>query len=65
MRMYHLLKSTEREQEKKDIFSNCPHWPYHMDRDINHVKNEAIVTREDGFSIEYSVVHLMRVKELT
>lgn len=36
-----------------------------MDRDINHVKNEAIVTREDGFSMEYSVVHLMRVKELT
>lgn len=65
MRMYHLFKSTEREQEKKDIFSNCPLWPYHTDRDINHVKNEAMVTREDGFSTEGSVVHLMRVKELT
>lgn len=65
MRTHHLFKSTEREQEKKDIFSNCPHWPYHTDRDKNHIKNEAMVTREDGFSTEDSVVHLMRVKKLT
>lgn len=56
MRMYHLLKSTEREQEKKIyliVLTGHSIWT-----GINHVKNEAIVTREDGFSIEYSVVHL-------